>query len=81
MTLAAVEKQQFTAVFGARVRTLRERIDPPLSQERAAHQCDWSVSAWHRMEAGKHTPHLARIPDIARVLDVTPGDLFEGLTD
>jgi transcriptional regulator with XRE-family HTH domain len=67
------------AEFGQRVRELRLRLDPPISQERLA-----EIAGVHRtyighLELGKGSPTLDTIVRVAAALGVDPAELVGGL--
>lgn len=72
---------QFNAVFGARVKHLREAHQPYLSQEAAAHRAGIAVSTWSRVERGLQAVHPQRLPGVARTLGVDINTLFEAVDD
>jgi transcriptional regulator with XRE-family HTH domain len=63
--------------FGSRMRQLR--ISAGLSQEQVGLECDLSQTYLSEVEAGKRNVSLLNIRRIAKSLNVTLAQLFEGL--
>lgn len=61
--------------IGQRMRLYRNRANPRISQEEAAHRMGVAVRSYARWERGENTGHLSRIEEIAEMLGVTPADL------
>ncbi|MET8698291.1 helix-turn-helix transcriptional regulator [Kitasatospora sp. NPDC004723] len=70
------EDEPYRVVFGKRLRALREAAG--LSQSAAARAMGLDRSYYARLEAGRHSIAVDRLPGVARVLGVEVGDLFAG---
>ncbi|HSY52663.1 MAG TPA: helix-turn-helix transcriptional regulator [Thermoanaerobaculia bacterium] len=77
MTKAAKEAAE---LLGQRVRELREKKRPEMSQERLAHASNLTTSAVSNVERGAKIPNLTTVLKIARGLKVNPAELFAGFT-
>ena len=67
------------AEFGRRVRALRLRFDPPVSQERLAEMAGVHRTYVGHLELGRGSPTLDTIVRVAAALDVDPAELVSGL--
>lgn len=67
-------------LLGQRVRELREKKRPEMSQERLAHASDLTTSAVSNVERGMKIPNLTTILKLAKGLTVSPAELFSGFT-
>ncbi len=67
-------------LFGQRVRELREKKRPEMSQERLAQAANLTTSAVSNIERGEKSPNLSTILKIAYGLKVKPAELFSGFT-
>lgn len=65
--------------FGRRVRALRLRFEPPVSQERLAEMAGVHRTYIGHLELGRGSPTLDTIVRVAAALDVDPADLVSGL--
>jgi DNA-binding Xre family transcriptional regulator len=74
---AHAEQRLITALFVVRVDELREPRG--LSLERLAGISDVSVSSLQRMRSNLPDPRLTSVLRLCRGLDVTPGELLDGL--
>ena len=77
MTKAAKEAAE---LLGQRVRELREKKRPVMSQERLAHASNLTTSAVSNVERGEKSANLTTILKIAFGLKVNPAELFAGFT-
>lgn len=71
------EDQEVLKRFGARIKQLR--IAAGLSQEQVGLECDVSQTYLSEVEAGKRNVSLINIRRIARSLNVTLAQVFEGM--
>jgi transcriptional regulator with XRE-family HTH domain len=67
--------------IGNRIRALRARSNPPLTQEQLAAQAHISVSFLSLIERGQRTPHLETLQRICQVLGVTLATLFDRIDE
>ncbi|MBS1861756.1 MAG: helix-turn-helix transcriptional regulator [Actinobacteria bacterium] len=56
------------------------RMRAGLSQERLARKAGLALDTVHKIEHGNRNPRLVTILLLARALDVTPGELIDGLS-
>lgn len=69
----------YSAEFGRRIRTLREQLDPFVSQEALAEKAGVHRTYVGHLELGKGSPTLDTIVRIARALGVDAAELVKGL--
>ncbi len=65
------------AIFGANLRAAREHAE--LTQEALGHAADFHPTEVTRIEKGRRNPGLLTIVKLAKALDVSAGDLLDGL--
>lgn len=70
-------REAYAAEFARNLRMARRRAD--LSQTELARRAGLSTDTVHKVENEKRTPGLVTIHLLARTLEVTPGELIEGL--
>jgi transcriptional regulator with XRE-family HTH domain len=61
---------------GRRIRELREKVRPPLTQEELAERAEISVSFLSMIERGERCPHLVTLEQLATALAVELRELF-----
>lgn len=61
--------------LGQKIRLLRKA--KKISQEELAYKTKTDYSYINQIESGKRNPSVAKVSDIARVLEVDPKDLFD----
>lgn len=74
-----IDKADLLEAFGRSVREYRERIAPPMTQERLA-----NISGLHRtyvgdVERGTRNLSIFNVVRIAAALGIEPSDLLEGI--
>jgi transcriptional regulator with XRE-family HTH domain len=65
------------AAFGTNLREARERLG--LTQEQVAERSGVHATEVSRMEAGKRDPQVSTLERLAKAVEVTPGQLLDGL--
>jgi transcriptional regulator with XRE-family HTH domain len=65
------------ADLGTNLREARERLG--LTQEEVAHRSGVHATEVSRMEAGKRDPQVSTLERLAKAVEVTPGQLLDGL--
>jgi len=70
-------KSRLRQKFGARVKAVRKKIVPKVSQEAMADRCGFARSYMSRIERGKSNPTLDAIERLANGLKVPVKALFE----
>lgn len=63
--------------LGTNLREARERLG--LTQEDVAHRSGVHATEVSRMEAGKRDPQVSTLERLAKAVEVTPGQLLDGL--
>jgi transcriptional regulator with XRE-family HTH domain len=63
--------------LGPNLREARERLG--LTQEEVAHRSGVHATEVSRMEAGKRDPQISTLERLAKAVEVTPGQLLNGL--
>lgn len=63
--------------LGSNLREARERLG--LTQENVAHRSGVHATEVSRMEAGKRDPQVSTLERLAKAVEVTPGQLLDGL--
>lgn len=63
--------------LGANMREARERLG--LTQEEVANRSGVHATEVSRMEAGKRDPRVSTLERLAKAVEVTPGQLLDGL--
>ena len=71
--------EDYSAEFGRRIRSLREQLDPSVSQEALAERAGVHRTYIGHLELGKGSPTLDTIVRIAKALGVDAADLVRGL--
>lgn len=65
------------ADLGTNLREAREQLG--LTQEEVAHRSGVHATEVSRMEAGKRDPQVSTLERLAKAVEVTPGQLLDGL--
>lgn len=65
------------ADLGPNLREARERLG--ITQEEVAHRSGVHATEVSRMEAGKRDPKISTLRRLAKAVEVTPGQLLDGL--
>ena len=65
------------ADLGPNLREARERLG--ITQEEVAHRSGVHATEVSRMEAGKRDPQISTLERLAKAVEVTPGQLLDGL--
>lgn len=65
--------------FGKRIRDIRQRLDPPVSQEALAELAGVHRTYISHLELGKGSPTLDTLVRVAAALNVDPAELVRGL--
>lgn len=65
------------ADLGSNLREARGRLG--LTQEEVAHRSGVHATEVSRMEAGKRDPQVSTLERLAKAVEVTPGQLLDGL--
>jgi transcriptional regulator with XRE-family HTH domain len=71
--------RNYLKALGQNVRTLREAVSPPLSQERLAHITGLHRTEISKIEQGRVDPRQTTLHRVAHALNATLNDLARGL--